>query len=157
MLSGTSQTYTCTKNPTRDGNLKQKYSIHWELFDHSLKGKRLLLLRNPFNWCLFVVLAGQALLASLTLTARHWHGVTGQWTKSVSLFFSSFTLAGKNSFKITAGQGEIYCSAYTYMQYSHCVIAVSETTVPDASASPAATPTGPRLGCQCECECEYIC
>lgn len=43
------------------------------------------------------------------------------------------------------------------MQYSHCVIAVSETTVLGASASPAAALTGPGPGCQCECDCEYIC
>lgn len=57
----------------------------------------------------------------------------------------------------STGQVEIDCFAYTYVLYSHCVIAVSETTVLGASAFPAAALTGPGLGCQCECDCECIC
>lgn len=61
-----------------------------------------------------------------------------------------------SSRKKPTGQGETDCFAYTYVQYSHCVIAVSETTVLGESLSTAAALTGLGLGCHCECDCEFV-
>lgn len=53
--------------------------------------------------------------------------------------------------------GRIYCFAYSYIAYSHCVIAVSETAVLCEFFPPGSCADRSGTGCRCKCDCECIC
>lgn len=53
--------------------------------------------------------------------------------------------------------GRIYCFAYSYIAYSHCVIAVSETAVLCEFFPPSSCADRSGTGCRCKCDCECIC
>lgn len=51
----------------------------------------------------------------------------------------------------------IYCFAYSYIAYSHCVIAVSETAGLCEFFPPSSCADRSGTGCRCKCDCECIC